>query len=304
MSSAFNLYSQKASFTIDTAQGCGKLTVIFKNTSKGFNSSATYLWNFGDNSNSNDTGSVIHTYDSIGIFHPKLTVTYGEDPDYKTSVFTDSLRVRPKPNAYFNGENYCTKGNLHYTFTSVVQLEDSINYAYDWTINPGKSGEIDVKHSSANQPSSKTDILDHVFTSTGIDSVRLIMIDYFGCADTVTQQFFVSDQFAVPEVFTPNGDGINDYFYVPTNGRTVYSLKIFTRAGILIYKNTSTTILWDGNLSSGDKALPGTYFYVIEPVQISSPADSGDLQNKKAGFVVLIRDKNDMNNNTPLYRPK
>ncbi len=41
----------------------------------------------------------------------------------------------------------------------------------------------------------------------------------------------VDSSLVIPNVFTPNGDGIHDYFEVNTNGVTVYDFNVFTRTG-------------------------------------------------------------------------
>jgi gliding motility-associated-like protein len=86
----------------------------------------------------------------------------------------------------------------------------------------------------------------------------------------------------VPNVFTPNGDQVNDYFEVPTDGVTVYELTIFTRTGTRIYHSRSPRIYWDGRSLEGKELPEGVYYYVIEEVDTSSPAG-------KAGFMHLFR---------------
>ncbi len=92
----------------------------------------------------------------------------------------------------------------------------------------------------------------------------------------------VDKKLDVPNVFTPNGDGVNDIFEVKSDGNTVYELTVFTRTGTQIYHSFSTRIFWDGK-SIGGKELPeGTYYYVIEEEGGSEPVTS-------AGFMHLFR---------------
>jgi len=86
----------------------------------------------------------------------------------------------------------------------------------------------------------------------------------------------------VPNVFTPNGDQVNDYFEVPTDGLTVYELTIFTRTGTRIFHSRSPRIYWDGRSLEGKELPEGVYYYVIEEVDSSPPAG-------KAGFMHLFR---------------
>lgn len=92
----------------------------------------------------------------------------------------------------------------------------------------------------------------------------------------------VDSELDVPNVFTPNGDEVNDYFEVATDGVTVYEFTVFTRTGTQIYHSLSPSIFWDGR-SIGGKELPeGIYYYVIEEEGGSDPFNS-------AGFMHLYR---------------
>ena len=92
----------------------------------------------------------------------------------------------------------------------------------------------------------------------------------------------IDTELDVPNVFTPNGDQVNDYFQVTTDGTTVYELTIFTRTGTRIYHSLSTRIFWDGK-SIGGKELPeGIYYYVIVKEGSSDPIEH-------AGFMHLYR---------------
>ncbi|MDR1672823.1 MAG: gliding motility-associated C-terminal domain-containing protein [Bacteroidales bacterium] len=91
-----------------------------------------------------------------------------------------------------------------------------------------------------------------------------------------------ADSIIAPNVFTPNGDDKNDIFEVTaSNGETV-TLKIFTRAGTLVFSITAKRCRWDGCLQSGEKMAEGIYYYTAE-VSGSSPKIS------KNGFVHLFR---------------
>jgi len=86
----------------------------------------------------------------------------------------------------------------------------------------------------------------------------------------------------IPNVFSPNGDQVNDYFEVTTDGTTVYEFSVFTRSGTRIYHSISPSILWDGRSIDGKELKEGTYYYVIEE-------DGGSNPFKKAGFMYLYR---------------
>ncbi len=65
----------------------------------------------------------------------------------------------------------------------------------------------------------------------------------------------------VPNVFTPNGDGVNDLFeiFVASNNSFTYEISILDRWGNLLHKGNK----WDGT-ANGDYVVPGVYIYFIE----------------------------------------
>ena len=92
----------------------------------------------------------------------------------------------------------------------------------------------------------------------------------------------VDGELNVPNVFSPNGDDMNDYFEVTTDGTTAYEFSIFTRTGTRIYHSLSTSIFWDGKSIGGQELPEGIYYYVIEEVGDPDPI-------KNAGFMHLFR---------------
>lgn len=91
--------------------------------------------------------------------------------------------------------------------------------------------------------------------------------------------------FEVPNVFTPNNDGINDCFklknvtHIP-NGFDVY---IYNRWGSKIFGSDNPGFNWDGTSSDGDRASDGVYFYLI-----SYHDNCGEIYIR-SGYVTLIR---------------
>jgi len=68
-----------------------------------------------------------------------------------------------------------------------------------------------------------------------------------------------------PNVFSPNGDGVNDFFTLDLDGdfKECFELKIYNRWGTLIYENNNGG-RWDGKQNSGKVVPEGTYFYVLK----------------------------------------
>lgn len=66
----------------------------------------------------------------------------------------------------------------------------------------------------------------------------------------------------LPNVFTPNGDGINDEFKLidsKAQCANLFSITVFNRWGQKVYENNRVSFSWDGG-----KSPDGVYFYIIE----------------------------------------
>ena len=115
--------------------------------------------------------------------------------------------------------------------------------------------------------------------------------DRYGCKNSgnVTVKVVCGDQnFFIPNTFSPNGDGVNDVFYLRGSGLfRINSLMIFNRWGEIVFEKKNLSINdplggWDGS-HNGKKAKPDVYIYQIEIV-----CENGETI-KYAGNVALIQ---------------
>jgi len=68
-----------------------------------------------------------------------------------------------------------------------------------------------------------------------------------------------------PNQFSPNGDGIDDFWIVPDIERVANNeLSIFNRSGQLVYKITDYQNTWDGMNLNGSPLITGPYFYIVK----------------------------------------
>ena len=96
-----------------------------------------------------------------------------------------------------------------------------------------------------------------------------------------------STSIIAPNVFTPNGDGVNDVFEVrSTEESNVVSLEIYTRAGVLVFSIEAKRCRWDGNSLTGQPLANGVYYYTAEIIKETSDTSS---KNSKCGFFHLYR---------------
>ena len=79
------------------------------------------------------------------------------------------------------------------------------------------------------------------------------------CSDTALMMITTSEGIVIPNIFTPNGDGINDEYFITSSGLTEFDLKIFNRWGTLLFATVDKNKKW-----SGDGHSDGTYFFLLK----------------------------------------
>lgn len=88
----------------------------------------------------------------------------------------------------------------------------------------------------------------------------------FGCTATHPVEVTIEDAIIIPSnIFSPNGDGINDLWSIPLIEYYPESqIEIFTRNGQSVYKSKGYTPVWDGRSNEGKIVPVGVYYYVIK----------------------------------------
>ena len=86
----------------------------------------------------------------------------------------------------------------------------------------------------------------------------------------------------VPNTFTPNGDGDNDFFYPKGANIREYNMIIFNRWGELVYESNDFDNKWDGTFN-GKPCPDGTYVWRIRY------SDERQINFEKMGHVNLLR---------------
>ncbi|ABG59926.1 conserved hypothetical protein [Cytophaga hutchinsonii ATCC 33406] len=69
-------------------------------------------------------------------------------------------------------------------------------------------------------------------------------------------------QVFVPDIFTPNGDGVNDHFIVKSKYVSTYNITIYTRWGEVVYVSSDINAGWNG-MNNTEYAQDGAYTYKI-----------------------------------------
>ena len=216
----------------DTNLCLGASTIL---TATGAN---TYSWDNGLGTGASHTVS------------PTTTTTYTVvGTDANGCVNTDSVTVGINSglNANFTATPLLGTPPLNIVFTN-----NSTGTTFYWDFGNGKKDTTTTPNGTT-----ATDYL-----TTGTYTVMLIA-ELNGCRDTmlITINVFSNSLLIIPNIFTPNGDGINDRFKVRHEGIKTLSIQIYNRWGTLLTEITHVDGFWDG----GDHPA-GTYYFILKAV--------------------------------------
>jgi len=214
-----------------------------------------WLWSFGDGAT--DTAqNTIHTYQSGGNYTVELQATYLCGTDSITDVFNYSVQINQTPQIELGPDTFACAESLILT----AGENDNAGYDYLWLPNESDQYELEV-------------------TAPG---VYFVTVNNDGCFTTDSIEVFFSEDFIIPNVITPNGDGANDFFRIEgTLECHDYSeLSVYNRWGALVYYSLNPmTESWTGYTPSGDPLPSGVYFYRLI-------GNDGDVY----GSITLIRE--------------
>ena len=155
---------------------------------------------------------------------------------------------------------------------------------YKWEFGDGKDSISTLK-----DPGS------HIYYRPGEYSIKLTIESDLHCIDSMRFDKIEVEKslLDIPNVFTPNGDGINERFIVQKKSLRYLSVEIYSRSGKMVYSFSGQGEAlkdwegWDGKINnSSTLASPGVYFYVIRALGW----DDVDYDSKaQRGFVYLYR---------------
>jgi len=239
--------SPNINFTADVFSGCEPLLVNFTdNTTPAID---IWSWNFGDpgSGNTSTEQNPSHLFGNSGVYNITLTATTA---DGCTSSYTyeNMITVYPQPTADF----YAKPGVVLVQNPSISFIDQSTGASYwDWNFGDPESG---AGNTSTDQNPS------HTYSGEGIYNVLLTVANYNNtCFDTTMKQVQVVN-IVIPNVFTPNSDGVNDCFHIVNIEKVTDShLMIFNRWGNLIFEKDGYQNDWDGK-----NAPDGVYYYILD----------------------------------------
>ncbi|MCB0395198.1 MAG: PKD domain-containing protein [Flavobacteriales bacterium] len=249
----------------DSLTGCVPLTQQFTNCSQ---FTGTCYWDFGDGSTSTDCNPS-HVFTIPGCYDITLTVT---SPQGCVSSLTKDCYIEgyPWPTA-----DFISNPTEVSVLDPIIDFFDKSTDAVSWEWDFGDSTSAEFIQNP-----------NHTYQDTGCYTVRLIIENQYGCIDTMYRDVCVKDisSIYVPNVFSPNEDGVNDIFRPVHYGYCELEMYIFDRWGNLIYQTTSLTGGWDGTANNGpDPVQEDVYIWLIKAV------DCNGEPWKRIGHVSVVR---------------
>jgi gliding motility-associated-like protein len=140
-----------------------------------------------------------------------------------------------------------------------------------WTINEGgiNSAPISIIEQPTVTPGVPTGSDADPLTVT--TNYVLTVTSSAGCQATANINVQVIQKLVIPNIFSPNGDGINETFDIAhIHEFPNVDVSIFNRYGQFIFKSHGYNVPWDGNYE-GQPLPVGTYFYIIKTTPDAKP---------------------------------
>jgi gliding motility-associated-like protein len=202
----------------------------------------------------------LHEVDLIGNVCQNCSYTWSDGTTGQTYSGND-------PNFSVSIENFCGTEVVNYNYTVItidaaIVVQDSIGAspltvlfnsvsqgtAYSWDFDNGNTSTLE-------NPT-------QVYTLPGEYDVVLIVSEQ-GCSATAYQTIIVNGalptEAIIPNIFTPNGDGQNEAFFIETINGIELTGTIFNRWGRKVQELNGLNASWDGGNSNS-----GTYYYIIQ----------------------------------------
>ncbi len=248
-SKSFNAFYSKpiASFSVTPDTICQGATNTFVDLSSAPNSTiGSRTWDFGDNTGWVNAATLTQTklYATPGDYTIRLVVKNLQGCISDTLSKPVKVYLQPVVDA---GPSFLVPVGSTVLFNPIVN--DSVTVTFAWTpasdfVNPNILRPSLVANNN------------RVYTlkATGLGK----------CTATDTLTVKVLRQVKIPNVFSPNGDNINDTWEIENLGDYGFAIvEIFNRNGQVVYKSNGYSKPWDGMLNG--KPLPvATYYYIID----------------------------------------
>lgn len=256
-------------FSVENQVGCAPYELLFNDTTV-CDGDAIFNWTFGDGGMSNDS-SPTYTYVDPGVYDVTLTVYFTEGcTDTITVHRPNYITVYPSPTAAISITPKTTT-----IYTSNVEFTDLA------------SDPSDQQHTHVGDGLIYYNLLNfvHNYTDTGWFEVSHVVINTYGCTDTIKDSVRINPETLVfvPNAFSPDGDGTNDEFFFTAVGIEELWFEIYDRWGNVVFSTQDPKERWDGTNGNGGQYPAGTYTWSL------LARDQNTNLVQKQGTLTLLR---------------
>ncbi len=261
-------------FTYSDLSACDSLSVDFeaKNIS---GEELSFVWNFDDGVQLNGN-PVSRLFYASGAYSYRLNVTFLNSQCVKSYDDTVYVNAWIPPNADFiilnaKGEDVTdrtdkgVKAKEKAAFIDKSTPNDGQILRWIWDFNDNTYDTTDAGE----------DVYHAYTTTSGIVTIILYTIDEYGCESIAKHDLLVLESLSFPNIFSPNNDGINDYFYpLEILGYFEnFEMVIYTRWGTKVWQRNckdpncpnyeDENFWWNGKNKSGQDVSEGVYYWVV-----------------------------------------
>jgi gliding motility-associated-like protein len=254
-----------ADFTYGISYGCNADTVNYIHP--GGNGINSWLWNFGTNRTGTDQSEEA-IYNSFGNKTTTLIVSNG----FCSDTVTNTLRLNNFLQADFIVNPFLCPDSLLFVQPTPT-TERPLTFLWEFGDGATSTDSIPAPH------------LYSASTNETKYTVAYTVTNDLGCTHriekTVTQ--LSTCRIDVPTAFTPNGDGLNDFFG-PLNALVAgnFLFRVYNRWGGLVYESKDWTKPWDGTIK-GAQQPASNYVWTLSYRDLVTGRDV----NRKGSFVLI-----------------
>lgn len=134
------------------------------------------------------------------------------------------------------------------------------------------------------------------FYENGDYDLGLEITDIYGCSYSIVEPIYLHhvldiEGFFMPNIFTPNDDGVNETFRIPFPYNTCiqYNINIFNRWGDMVYNMHNNSQDFSGHSQNGTYLPEGVYYYTLEVVDYPC-SETPELKEWCYGAFSLLRE--------------